>query len=948
MAARLFGAKMRKNLDELANSVSRTSTAASESKTERNDGILKTRLFPPQQGGSHVNRSDKVELASLAMANRLVLVRAPAGYGKTTSLADCYWKLTKASHHTAWISLSDFDGTLHQFVRYLGLAWNEHVTNGFGLEAFPWHMSTHDTMVGRFSEILTPISGQSFLFLDDFHAILRTDAEKFVASLIKFAPDNLRVLIASRSMVTFGVGRLRAQGGLAEVGVEALRFSAEEARQLLQSTASSDITPDVAEMALEKTEGWAAGLRLLSFTLRRSNEELISFLTSFSGSNRSVSAFLTEEVQSKLSSETHEFLLGTSILDRFCAPLCDEVLGRDDSVVILKELEQCGLFLFSLDEDECWYRYHHLFSEHLLKRLRERLPHRERELRKRASAWFGRNGHIGEAIAQSLMAQDFELAAQFLDRAWDGMQNAGSYLTFLRLAEQLPLEMLARYPRIGINRASALILSRKFGEAAAAQEPVFRWLESAETVSEPGFIQEVRFNLRFNDVLLARLQDNMVSVELVCSELIDDPPPTADFNLMGLLNTLLLCAQREQYQLSGLDQLAATATRYFQAAKSDASMVWSACSVGQSLLLVGRTSAARTRYTKAMSRASQLPGHNSSLLALPAVLMAELHLECFELDEARELISRHLPYARELGLVDGLIAGYLTKARLEAFAGDDEQAEAVLREGLEIAQIYKLDRLSAYVFNERIKQALARNDIAEAERTGREAGLPESATSVLPVKGSTSFHEMRAVAWARLAVSSGRYSDALTVIRRWLSFAESHGCIRPQIRMGTLATKAQLAAGDNRAALRSILRVIDLSVKSELKFPLFEEGRGVLTLVAKGLQLDSADHEEQDDLRRIVDSINNRKGGKSGFHVPVAIDDGGDTSSKEAPCEALTQREIGILKLAGQGLLVKQIADQVGMTEGAVKWCLHQLYGKLGAGNRITALQRASQLGFLG
>lgn len=935
------------NADELKNFLTSAGTGESESSGDRGDGLLRTRLFAPQHGGRLINRSGKMGLGPMAATHRLVLVRAPAGYGKTTSLADCYWELTGAGHHTAWMSLGDFDGSMYEFVRYLDAAWNPGHASRLEQDVFLQQVNNYDSLVVRFCELLATIPGPSYLFLDDFHSLLDTEAEKFVASLIKVAPDNLHVLIGSRSMVAFGVGRLRALGQLAEVGTDVLRFSPEEVRQLLLTTGSTDITPDLAEIAMEKTEGWAVGLQLLGVALRKNQDDQAAFLASFSGTNRTVGAFLIEEVLSKLPPDIYDFLVGTSILGRFCAPLCDDVLRRKDSTVMLKGLEQSGLFLFSLDEDECWYRYHHLFSEHLLKRLHETAAADEPLLRKRASNWFNRNGYIEEAIEHSLAAEDFDVAAQLLDDAWEGMQNSARYWVYFRMTEGVPSQILDRHPMLSINRASALILARKFDEVRPAHESVFRWLKSPEAETDPDFVQKVWFNLRVNDMLFAQLQDDIPSVEQICTELLNDPPAGANHNLLGVLATSLISAKREQYRLDDLDQMVATALRYFQTAKSEASLVWNACIVGPTLLLRGKAAAARVCYEGAINRARKLTGVGSPLIALPSLLMAELHLECVELDSARALIAAHLHLGREMGFVDNLIAGYMTRARLEAFEGDYQAADAAITEGLEIAKLYRFDRMAANLYGERIRFMLAKNEIDEAIRAGREAKLPAMATDLLPGNGTTSLHETLAIAWIRLALNGGDYAGAIAAVRRWLSFAEGNGCIRTQIRMGILAAKVHLGAGENKAAMRYMLRAIEAATKSGLSFPLLEEGPPVLDLLSKALDAEGEQGASRDALQQRVARFIDRRQDLGANITPILSINARSYEIDESPREALTSREIEILKLAGQGLLVKQIADRVGMTEGSVKWALHQVYGKLGVGRRLAAIQRASQLGFL-
>ena len=279
--------------------------------------------------------------------------------------------------------------------------------------------------------------------LDDYQFVTAEETHESVAFFVEHLPENVHLVISSRSDPPLPLGRLRAMGELNEIRTEELAFSEEEAECLLNEKMGLDIDPDDVAALLEHTEGWPAGIYLAALSLQRTADKH-AFIESFRGSNRYIVGLLGDEVLANLPEDVRRFLLETSVLRAMTGPLCDAVTGREGSASILRELVQSNLFVVSLDEQGEWYRYHHLFSELLLYELRSSQPDLVPTLRNRASEWLEGAGYVGSAIRQATEASDYERVGLLIARHWYGYAVTGHAATVERWLESLPEEKIAQ------------------------------------------------------------------------------------------------------------------------------------------------------------------------------------------------------------------------------------------------------------------------------------------------------------------------------------------------------------------------------------------------------------------------------------------------------------------------------------------------------------------------
>jgi LuxR family maltose regulon positive regulatory protein len=427
-------------------------------------------------------RPKLLELLREALYRKATLISAPAGYGKTTLLAQ--WRhAEEANLCFAWVSLDEQDNDAVRMWRHIVEALRQVTSEGdFGADALVGlgivGTNLVETTLPVLINDLTEFPHRVVVVLDDYQFITEDDCHESVAFFVEHLPENIHLVLSSRTDPPLPLGRLRARGEMDEIRIEQLAFSEEETAYLLNEKMGLSIVPDDLCVLLERTEGWPAAIYLASLSLQK-REDKHAFIESFGGSNRYIFDLLAEEVLAGLPEEVREFLIRTSVLRRLTGSLCDAVVVRDGSGTLLRELARSNLFVVSLEEGGEWYRYHHLFSELLLYQLRSTQPELVRVLHERASAWLEGEKFFDSAIRHAIAATDFERAGLLIARHWFGYIAAGQTETIVRWLESLPEELTTHDAALTLVRAWIFALSGQREESE-------RFLALAESIPYEG------------------------------------------------------------------------------------------------------------------------------------------------------------------------------------------------------------------------------------------------------------------------------------------------------------------------------------------------------------------------------------------------------------------------------------------------------------------------------
>ena len=451
--------------------------------------LLETKLYVPRSRRDLVPRPRLSERLDRGTALKLMLISAPAGFGKTTLLAE--WLAAgpaapAGERLAAWLSLDRGDNDPASFWTYV-IAALRTVASGVGESALALLQAPQpppiETVLTALLNDLGATAGDIVLVLDDYHVIDARDVQDGMAFLLDHLPPRLHVVIASRTDPALPLARLRARGELVETRAAELRFTPDEAAAYLNEMMGLQLTArDVA--ALEgRTEGWIAALQLAALSMQ-GRDDVAGFIAGFAGDDRYVVDYLAEEVLQRQPDRVQAFLLQTSILGRLSGPLCDAVTGQGGGKAMLAALDRGNLFLVSLDDRRRWYRYHHLFADVLHARLLDEQPGQVPDLHRRASAWYEQNGEPSVAISHALAAGDFGRAADLVELAIPAMRRTRQEATVRGWLEVLPLgvlpdEVVRVRPVLSVGFAGALLSGGEFEGVEARLRDAERWLDGA-------------------------------------------------------------------------------------------------------------------------------------------------------------------------------------------------------------------------------------------------------------------------------------------------------------------------------------------------------------------------------------------------------------------------------------------------------------------------------------
>lgn len=440
--------------------------------------LLATKLHVPTAKGRVVRRTALLDALSGRQNRKLTLVSAPAGWGKTTLVAQ--WVAEAADTgglQFGWLTLDGSDNDPVWFWMY-AIAALQKASPGVGARAFELLAMGADPVLVVLPTLMNELAamvGRIVLVLDDYHRVTSQVVQEQVELVINRMPESLRLVVVSRSDPALPLARLRASGELAEVRTSDLRFLDAEAAQLLNVVLELGLTDTEVELLCQRTEGWAGGLYLAGLSLA-GTADAEAFVRSFAGDNRHIVDYLMAEVLDGQSPRVRRFLLRTSVLRRLSGPLCDAVLEATDSVFVLQNIEQGNLFLIPLDLSRHWYRYHHLFGELLRTELQRIEPELVEGLLWRAAAWFEIQGLLDEAIRGYVAAGDIAAGAELVAGDWADEFNGGGLSTVSGWLDLLPAQAVSRDPRLSVARAWIALARGRFADARS-------WIDLAERAS---------------------------------------------------------------------------------------------------------------------------------------------------------------------------------------------------------------------------------------------------------------------------------------------------------------------------------------------------------------------------------------------------------------------------------------------------------------------------------
>lgn len=902
--------------------------------------VLETKLIPPTVSGTVIRRQRLISKALLGAQSKLVLLDAPAGYGKTSVLAQVHRILDTEQRRVAWLSLDGGDNDHARFLSHFAAAIRRSgVRFGGSTAALLGSGAPLPPSILRtaFLNELVALEEDLFVFLDDYHDVADAEVRETMAALLCAPLPRLHLIVASRGRNELPIlGRMRTLGQLTHIDGAEMAFSQSEAGEFLERACKIPLQQSQVARLCARTEGWAASLQLACIALAEV-EDVHGFLETFSGQTHGVEDLLMEEVLQRQSPELQGFLMETSILGRFTVSLVEAVTCGENGRGRIDEIETRNLFLCSLDRHRTWYRYHHLFADVLRRRLQERHPSRLIELHRRAAEWLAENDCLQEAIDHAFLAGDTEIAGALLERASGRLFAAGQVETLQRYAARLPPAVRRRLPRLQLELGWDQELEWRFAEARATLDSVRECLDAAPpgTIesgeAEPGFLAS---KLAHREMMWLLLADRLADAAALCERWIVQTPSRDPF-MLASVGTTLLVANRERYVCDGAPTEAARLREMFLSGGAIYGTVFHDCATGTVLFTRGDLIGAEQAFERARRCAAELRGENSRLAAMPTTLLAELCYERGELARAATLLAQHPGFSAEFGWVDTPIARFVTGARLAFSEHRFEDAQDALEAGQAVAAKHGLDRLRWHLLHEQLRQLLARGEAKAAATLFAHRRPRESRKPGCPDETFTVTDELVALCDARVAMGKGEGLSAIPGLKKWLAFVRERRCVRSCIRIGAVLAHAQIRTGDANGARRTITELLNTTSRAVFVRSFIDEGPGVVAVLADLL----ADHAGTggDLWHRLSRILAGQVSPKAGA---VAV--GGAAIPSLHPGE-LSARELDILRFSAQGMATADICRAASLSENTVKWYWSRIFSKLQVHRRFDAIKVARQ-----
>jgi LuxR family maltose regulon positive regulatory protein len=908
------------------------------------DDLLATKLHIPRQRPGFVPRPRLAERLAGATASELVLVCTPAGFGKTTLLAD--WART-GRRPVAWLSLDEGDNDPARFWRHAAAALDrvrpgiaDLVTPLLGPPAPRSCEELVTELVNQLAGAAEPVA----LVVDDYHLVQAPTVQRSFSFLLEHLPASLQVVVASRADPPLPLARLRARGQLTELRQADLRFTPEEAAELLRAAVGTDL-PAAAVAALEdRTEGWAAGLQLAGLSLQ-GHDDPSAFLRSFSGSHRYVLDYLAEEVLDRQPEALRTFLLETSILERLSGDLCDAVCGRTDGQRLLETVERANLFLVPLDEERRWWRYHHLFADLLRARLGQERPGRVVELHRAAAAWHERHGLVDEAIGHALAAGDPVWAARLIERHYEALVGRSEDATVRRWLESLPPDAAGARPRLWLAQAFWALI----GGRPEAVEPL---LDAAERAFADAGDEPYQPSVGRAASLVANVPAAVARMRAAVAHLRGDADQTVAFVRQALAELdegEWMLESIIRWYLPMADWLRgrpAAAARAFAAGRPTIARwratgqvtlaTWGFHHLGQVQRAQGHLGAALRTYQEALRVAAE-PGRPTPPGAGVAYVgMAEVGYERDQLDDALDHATTGVALSHQLGWTLPLAAGLAVLARILLARGDRAGAEAAIREAREVEPSPAVVGLLNPVPSLAARLTLADGRVAEAAAWVRARGLAEGDEPSYP-------HERDFLVLIRVLLAEEAPERALGPLERWHALAVEQGRTESAIELLALRALALAASGRDDAALAALAEALALAAPEGYLRVFVDEGppmAGLIRQLLAGQPPAAPAAVPGDFLARLSGAFERQA-------LPVLPAARAGAVMVPGLLEPLTPRELEVLRSLAVGRSNRAIADELVVSLDTVKSHVSHLLSKFGAANRVQAVARARQLGLL-
>lgn len=885
--------------------------------------ILTTKVSIPPLRTDLVHRPHIIEHLNNSSRGKLTMVSAPAGFGKTTAIVE--W-LNSVDRPKTWITLEQSDNEVSRFLAYLISAFQTLDESFKRIQISTPLIPQAPSDNAILSELINAIAayqGNPILVLDDYHHIENQEVHDLVNYFLKHQPPNLHIVIASRYDPPLQISLLRAQGQMIEIRSEELRFTKQEISKLLNEILALGLESENIDMLVERTEGWIASLQLLALSLQ-GRADKGDFVASFSGGHHYLVDYLVDEILVNQPEEIQTFLYRTSIFDRFCAPLCDAVMGGVNSRKLLRKLEKSNLLLIPLDNERVWYRYHHLFADCLKQRINENQPEILPELHRKAGEWFKGEGLFEEAIIHGIQAEDYDFVVDLIEEYADVFLWHGDHATLQRWLSTIPEHKFKSRPLLSISFAITDLMAGRSEEIEKKLLVAETALESITLKSDKKELQGIIAAIRASSAFLisGNVSDTIKFSQQALKLL---PENNATWRTVVALDS------GDAHTLSG--NLEAAEHDYHQAAASSkrGEHVFlyrvSSAKLANNFLARGHLKAGAETIQQAIEFTDTWGMLETPRTPLLFTILADIQCEWNQLTEALKNINKGIAQSEEANNLLAAAWGHRTLAKILFSSGELAAANKAIGK---LESLARRTKLPSYILTSlltwKVRIEIAKSGADKSRLELAERLLQEQEFSLTDDKFSYDSY-LRQFSQVRLLIAQQKFTEAIRNIDRLMEITEAWGYTNGLIELLILKSLTFYLQNEKAQAI-AVLEDALSKAEPEGYVRLFvDEGEPIAALLQrirdKGIFLD------------YIDSL------LAAFKETGGIE---PLQLQQTLIEQLSKRELEILNLLSTELSVPDIADQLMVSANTVRTHTRNIYAKLEVHNRRSAVRRAQEL----
>jgi LuxR family maltose regulon positive regulatory protein len=897
------------------------------------DILLATKLHIPPLHNSLVNRPRLIQRLNdgIAQGRRLILISAPAGYGKSTLLSD--W-VSQVGLPVAWLSLEKGENTPIRFWNYFITALDiiPHLHQaGIGESIFQMLQSPHpppmDALLANLVNDFYKLEEPAVLVLDDLHVISEEQIHQDLIFLIDHLPlstSGLHLVVASRMDPPWPLARWRVRDELNELRPRDLRFSYDETVQFLNQVLRLKLSSrDVAALQ-DRTEGWIAGLQMAAVSMQgrlktQGSQGVSRFIATFTGSNRFILDYLMEEVISQQPAEIRDFLQQTSILEQLTAPLCDALTGRQDSQAILNQLEQANLFLIPLDNERQWYRYHHLFAELLRKRLKQTQPDRITRLHQLAGKWYAENNFLSKAISHALDAGDMVRVNEFVSGNALALVEQAELFDVLRHFEEMPEQSFLSKPWLCVAYAWVKAYADPSVEMDRVLQQTEQCLAGVENALER---QHLTSHLAAIRSYIAWVKGEADKALEFAHSALENLPEEDWVTRCHVLTTQGLALQYLDNLPEAIQAIEAVVVAGQKAGKSQ-EILFASANLAFIYLMQGRLRKTFSLCQQILSLADETGQGLSHLpiLANAYARMSMVQLEWNEVESAVSYARESVTLAEQWNQADTLHFTLTCLSEALCAAGDLEEAFAVNHRAMQLAVDVSpwFFRLSAC---DEVRLNLAKGDInAAAHRV----------VELEPLVDENSRRGTFLVTKVSLLNAQRNYPEVLAVLEEPICDLEERGLYWILMNLISFQALALQALGREEKALDVIGHCLALAAPEGYVRIFVKNGAPMARL----LQIASSRGIETEYINKLLPAFN------------ILVASHKSITPVHRLIEPISERELEVLRFLNTHLTIPEIAQEMVIAPSTIRTHVRNIYNKLDVHGRIEAIQKAKEFGLI-